>query len=381
MPDPISLSIREKVSKWLQGCTAMITLPKRLIDGGTKENLGTRLVVAAQGHKYLTLSHCWGRKQPLVTTRETEEALGNQIPWEALPLSFEDAIRVTRWLGYRYICIDSLCIVQGDSHDWDIESAKMADIYKGCELAVAASRAASCHEGFLEHCAGGGAVLSQDYCGRQLSVFARDCQGHGSRVGRGWCFLERLLAPRVLHFTRHELYLQCRTEDSCEISESGHDADEIDDKRITGGGDEAENIAKRVENDTSSCDSAGVEVAFIAVGQLWSNIVSKHANLNLSYPTDALPALSGIASTIKALYRAGRYFSGIWERYMHYQLAWASNLEDSECFQLVQQGYIAPSFSWGSRLGPVSFPWECHIVSMWRIIEAWTDLKGVGAYG
>jgi len=152
---------------------------------------------------------------------------------------------------------------------------------------------------------------------------------------------------------------------------------------ITQSGGGAENVRDQEENNTSGNDTADEEVVFIEFGQLWGSIVADYTALSLSYPTDMLPALSGIASVIGSSYRPGRYFAGIWERDMHYQLAWSPNLDDdeAECFRPLQERYMAPSFSWASRIGPVSFPWECHIVSVCKIVEAGTNLNGVDTYG
>ncbi len=59
-----------------------------------------------------------------------------------LPKTFRDAVRITRGLGIRYLRIDSLCIIQDDEKDWEIESAKMADVYmcSGRNLAATHSR-------------------------------------------------------------------------------------------------------------------------------------------------------------------------------------------------------------------------------------------------
>jgi hypothetical protein len=45
---------------------------------------------------------------------------------------------VTRQLGFQYIWIDSLCIIQYDKEDWFRESAKIGDIFKSssCTLAI-----------------------------------------------------------------------------------------------------------------------------------------------------------------------------------------------------------------------------------------------------
>ena len=48
-----------------------------------------------------------------------------------IPKTFQDAIKVTRWLGVKYLWIDSFCIVQDDVLEWQTEAAKMADIYGG----------------------------------------------------------------------------------------------------------------------------------------------------------------------------------------------------------------------------------------------------------
>jgi hypothetical protein len=46
-----------------------------------------------------------------------------------LPRTFRDAVEVTRGLGYEYIWIDSLCIVQDDPKDWKEEAPRMALVY------------------------------------------------------------------------------------------------------------------------------------------------------------------------------------------------------------------------------------------------------------
>jgi hypothetical protein len=39
-----------------------------------------------------------------------------------MQLTFRGAIEMTRKLGFRYLWIDSLCIVQNDEDDWKQES-------------------------------------------------------------------------------------------------------------------------------------------------------------------------------------------------------------------------------------------------------------------
>ena len=54
-------------------------------------------------------------------------------------------------LGFQYIWIDSLCIVQDDPDDWKRESLSMHDIYKHATCNISASGFANGKEGFILH--------------------------------------------------------------------------------------------------------------------------------------------------------------------------------------------------------------------------------------
>jgi len=71
------------------------------------------------------------------------------IPLESLPRAFLDAIQISRRVGYRYLWIDSLCIIQDSHQDWVQESARMGRYYKHAAVTIAADVARSGHEGFL----------------------------------------------------------------------------------------------------------------------------------------------------------------------------------------------------------------------------------------
>jgi hypothetical protein len=46
---------------------------------------------------------------------------------------------ITRELEIEYLRIDSLCIIQDDVQDWEVESAIMADVYSKSYLTIAAT--------------------------------------------------------------------------------------------------------------------------------------------------------------------------------------------------------------------------------------------------
>lgn len=66
-----------------------------------------------------------------------------------LPLTFQDAVIISRVLGVRYLWIDSLCIIQDSEEDWVEESNRMGDIYENSLLTISATTATNSKGGIL----------------------------------------------------------------------------------------------------------------------------------------------------------------------------------------------------------------------------------------
>lgn len=96
---------------------------------------------------YVALSYCWGPNSNFLRlTYWNKEELQSGIPLDRLPLAFREAIELVKRLGYRYIWIDSLCILQvglGSEVDWRSETARMGDVYSNCVLKLSLSCASS----------------------------------------------------------------------------------------------------------------------------------------------------------------------------------------------------------------------------------------------
>jgi hypothetical protein len=88
------------------------------------------------GH-YRTLSHCWVGRKVLETTSETLANHLDNIPFDSLDALFRDAVRVCRFLGFRYLWVDSLCIRQKNQADWEEEATKMDNIYENAFFTIA----------------------------------------------------------------------------------------------------------------------------------------------------------------------------------------------------------------------------------------------------
>jgi hypothetical protein len=214
-----SPSAWDTATSWLRTCSrdhkcrarSDIDLPTRLIYvGGSNES--PRLVETKNvppSSEYCTLSHCWGSIPMLTLEKHNYHEFLERLPWDELTRTFQHAIVATRKFGYKYIWIDSLCIIQHDNKDWSIESARMATVYKSSVLNLAATAGSDGDSGlFFER-------DRHSVCipGVYLSTSARILFLHSgffqpvqqsALLTRGWVLQERWLSPRTLHFTRHE---------------------------------------------------------------------------------------------------------------------------------------------------------------------------------
>lgn len=94
------------------------------------------------GVTYCTLSHCWGQvPNKIVLTTQNIHAWKLIIPDLSRLKTFTDAIHIARRLGFHYIWIDSLCIIQNSRQDWLDESARMSDVYKYSSCNISADSA------------------------------------------------------------------------------------------------------------------------------------------------------------------------------------------------------------------------------------------------
>lgn len=286
--------------------------------------------------QYICLSHCWGSYRPLKLEKATLEVFKSRISWNSLPLTFQDAISFARKLGVKYIWIDSLCIIQDDRDDWERESANMAAIYHGSLLTLAATKAESSSVGmfarippeFEEHELISGTGLN----GVPYSIFVRIDHGHqeGSipvkehpLLTRAWVFQERLLSSRVLHFGHFELLWECAEATSCECLRSKY----IPEKLFIN-----QTVAfKRSWNfllDNATAHTAQNKVVKKnSRVRSWHGIVQEYTNLNLSYPSDRFPALSGLAKAIMAQ-TGDQYLAGLWRSSFLSDISWQASYKD-----------------------------------------------------
>lgn len=113
-------------------------LPTRVIDVGNLENLHIWETCGQRG-EYIALSYCWGEGKKLLNTTHRYEAFQTQLPIEEMPATFEEACEVAHKLGYQFLWIDALCMVQDDPADVQREMSKMGSIYQNATITIFAA--------------------------------------------------------------------------------------------------------------------------------------------------------------------------------------------------------------------------------------------------
>jgi hypothetical protein len=348
------------------GMAVQPALPTRILDLGLPASQGIRLL-ETEGHhaEYVTLSHCWGLLQPLTTTSANVKRHLSAIPFQSMPLLFQDAITATRELGFRYLWIDSLCIIQDSKEDWERECSNMSLIYSHSSLTICGPQAADSSHGFLQ------ARTSSEFVPR---VWKYQNRGEASKwatwtfIGnvnlhptsdhypdgaslsreehasffqnRGWILQEYVLSPRVLFFGKFRMYMECRDglrfEDCEGVKERQADMSNCVDFHT---------IFRKADFNLGPSPSQN------KVSMIWLQLIIDYSRRKLSKSTDKLPAIGAIANKLLDG-RGSDYVAGLFKEDMHHGLTWYC-CDEGTLHRAPD--YRAPSWSWAALDAPVRF--------------------------
>ncbi|RKL06079.1 hypothetical protein BFJ70_g17053 [Fusarium oxysporum] len=374
---------------WLQDCRdyhsacqgdSAAGLPTRVIDVGSSSENARLYVTKREPVSYVALSHCWGGSNPQITTQDTLDKFQEHIPLTSESQTFLDAMEVTRALGVKYLWIDSLCIIQGDDHDWAVEAAKMADIYANATVTLSADCAPNASSGLFSNeparaeahqsceiqCSNPDDNSSVTIKSRTRTYYSMHTLPHTCILGnqpsklstRGWTLQERVLSKRIIHFYKEELVWSCATLQRCECRLSSLDPKKTGINFLTS--------IKRSSDELLEC---------------WPIEVSAFTKRGLTYSTDRLAAVSGLAALIHEEV-GGRYLCGHWERSMEDSLLWASDHGQyvKRPVQRIPDTPYAPSWSWASVDGPIQLMgWACAIEM--KFVQGVTETRTANPYG
>jgi len=222
----------------------------------------------------------------------------------------------------------------------------MASIYENAFVTLAANRSEDDSKGGLfAPRVTNAATIQVDFPGRPtISVLVREAlkhdqfyegsennERHGSYplFQRAWCFQERILATRILHFTKNEVVFECKTGCKCECTSIGLRGDPF---------------IKAYYQELF----AGKYYVNSWAG--WRTVVTDYSKNRLTDSRDVLPALSGISSRLQCE-ELGHFYAGLWEKELIHGLFWYTRVSTAFSTPI----YTGPSFSWVSLIGRADF--------------------------
>ncbi|KAL0471114.1 heterokaryon incompatibility protein domain-containing protein [Neurospora intermedia] len=394
--------VLESIQHWLKDCVdnhpecnrysstqkgpTATWLPTRLIDvGEVPGKLAPRLVISAdeglaqkKAH-YLTLSHSWSiSTKPHNLKLETENMtqLQDRIPLDdRLSKTFRDAMKITQQLGCRYIWIDSLCIIQSGTEakdDWKREGLTMSDVYghsrcnitalgtggnDGCYTPRNPLQTSPCR---IKVCDEKSAI----YAVNSLleNTFTENVE-QSPLFKRGWVFQESVLSSRAVYFGAPQLFWECRRQAFAESWPFKTGTPRVQQRlteptlRATGdtpfssktvfealcNAEEQQTDGPLEQDDRAKHLIEHTFPSFLC----WEKIVKTFIGTSLTFTSDRLFAMAGIARAIEH-FRSFTYVTGTWRELYPLDLLWRFTRELGERKNVVS-GSNAPSWSWAAK--------------------------------
>lgn len=350
-------------------CSTMYNgqLPTRVIDVGLDGQSPRLYISQRERGDYLALSYRWGNQDSshkrLLTLKENLAAHCQNIPLDQFPKTFREAIEVSRNLEIRYLWIDSVCIVQDDEADWETEANRMASVYSEAVATIFADRAAHCDDGLFptteEKTLSSVRVLKRkpaklsrvDKLYVQLQVdegvaestenfydlFYPANQGVSPLAERAWALQEEYLSRRSIYFTSTEIEWKCAEFTACS-------------------GDLGTYYPKMNQDKPSK-----------KLAPLWEGLVEDFTSRKLTYETDRLIAIAGIAAKMSAPPKD--YLGGLWRSQLNTNILWKPAGSAAQRSRPAQ--FIAPSWSWAAVSSPIQFISTAKSTEfIWEIIDA-----------
>jgi hypothetical protein len=329
-------------------------LPTRLIDvSGALPRLVENTEIGRQ-EKYLALSHCWGGIKILRLLKGNFNDMKAGIQVEKLSQTFQDALSIIRNLGYRYIWIDSLCVIQDSEDDWRVEAKKMSEVYGNADATIAAIGAdgnAGCFRrrnpllrrpGKLTE-SSGTAIYGYGFLKAGEHNLLEDAPGipglsNLPLLRRAWVVQERLISDRVIYYGYEGLMWECAL---CTVSEFRPQIFPVPVLKYAE--EPLKFILRRILKMESNSDRS-VKNLFLEV---WLRVMETYTRSALTFPTDRVAALAGIAGMIKSS-TGMDYLAGLWVDLFPEALMWWPGTP--------QPQLPLPSWSWLSWNVPIIGP-------------------------
>ncbi|CAJ0552222.1 Ff.00g062010.m01.CDS01 [Fusarium sp. VM40] len=188
---------------------------------------------------------------------------------------------------------------------------------------------------------------------------------------RAWCLQERVGSSRTVLYGSTQLFFECNEgfqgEDGLFLKDRFESVKILEQRS-----EETEQY--RLED---GVNSGRVSSKKLDILRSWQKLVALYGERKLTYASDKLPAISGLA-TVFARLLDDEYVAGLWRSHLIEGLLW-------EGFPRRVQEYRSPSWSWASTDGRTGlFLTQDHYTDhriLAKVLNISVDLKGANPYG
>ncbi|KAM3081156.1 hypothetical protein ACMFMF_003072 [Clarireedia jacksonii] len=311
--------------------------------------------------RYLTLSYVWGAGKKFVTLQENIQelsqpgGLNSHLP--RLSSTIRDAIEFTRWLGEKYIWIDSLCILQDGGEEKLAALNDMGLVYSQALLMICAADDSCLADGlhgvsvprmvkqYTREIAPGFTLTAQfNYeAFLEMSVYN----------SRGWTYQEEQFSPRMLLFINDQLFFRC-SQSVCTETTYSHTA-----SRFSSDPSLLYPVLKR-----RLIGRKGTSISM-----MYFRAVETYSARQLTYPNDIINALAGVLTT-QSLMMNCEVFQGLPSAIFDIALLWQPS---GEVQVRRREGF--PSWSWAGWEGKVAWRQDTMEMASSGIYESSEELE------
>lgn len=258
--------------------------------------------------EYATLSYVWGG--PLQNALVQANVDDLQVPGSLtdLPKSIQDAIYVTKDLLVPFLWVDALCIIQDNDADKSEQISSMGSIYLCSKVTLVAAAGKSAHAGLpgvsiprkpirksvsIDH---GGLEPSNELLTRLYpSTYSHSITEGTAWASRGWTFQEQELSNRLVYFMDGQILWSCANNHR---SEETHSETKIAKATWFQSRDQPHLFEFHLEP-TEPTEKVSSPVWNIE--WTWRMIVLDFTNRSLTFPGDALDAVTGALNLYQSI--------------------------------------------------------------------------------
>lgn len=306
--------------------------------------------------EYLALSYVWAaatspssqvEDEPFQLKLANVEELGrkNSLRSDQVPDLIADAIQLCSEIGFRYLWVDRLCIIQDGGALKQEQIINMDAVYHNATMTICVLWGSGL--GGIPGTSKTSRKMSLD--GKPWQLYERLAVSPGSRYGvhdsawntRGWTYQEKVLSRRHLFIEGRHSYLSCMSETG--VSDSPfHRSVALDEPE------------RGIRLRSPSSEDTQIGAPSQSPMRLYNFSVEEYTGRKLSFDSDAMNAFMGVANIFAKQHKTA-LLSCLPERHFFQALLWNRTGEVSRPRVFSNGEPPIPSWSWAASDGTASY--------------------------